>query len=60
MSEVITLEGDKNAKYVIRAVDAAGNVTEYTVYMKPISSITNAVTSITVDNVKSSDSNTIS
>ena len=60
VSEVITLEGDKNAKYVIRAVDAAGNVTEYTVYMKPISSITNAVTSITVDNVKSSDSNTIS
>ena len=60
VSDVITLKGDKDAKYVIRAVDRAGNVTEYTVNMKPISSITAAVSSITVSNVKSSDAETIS
>lgn len=48
------------AAYIIRAVDKAGNVTEYTVYMKPISSVTEAVSGITVDNVKSSDAETIS
>lgn len=57
---VFTLVGDKDATYVIRAVDKAGNVTEYTVYMKPISSITDAVSGITADNVKSSDAETIS
>ncbi len=60
VSDVITLKGDKDAKYVIRAVDRAGNVTEYTVNMKPISSITAAVSSTTVSNVKSSDAETIS
>ena len=53
------LAGDKEATYVIRAIDKAGNVTEYTVYMKPISSITDAI-SMTVDDVKSSDADTIS
>ena len=36
---VFLLAGDTEATYVIRAVDKAGNVTEYTVYMKPISAV---------------------
>lgn len=57
---VFTLAGDTEATYFIRAVDKAGNVTEYTVYMKPLSSITDAVSGITVGNVRSSDAETIS
>ena len=57
---VFTLKGDTEATYFIRAVDKAGNVTEYTVYMKPISSVTDVIAEITVDNVKSSDAETIS
>ena len=57
---VFTLKGDTEATYIIRAVDKAGNVTEYTVYMKPISSVTEAVSEITVDNVKSDDGDIVS
>ena len=57
---VFTLAGDTEATYVICAEDKAGNVTEYTVYMKPISSITAAVFGITAVNVRSSDAETIS
>lgn len=60
VEDVFTLVGDKDATYIIRAVDKAGNVTEYTVYMKAISSITDAISGITADNVKSSDAETIS
>lgn len=60
VEDVFTLVGDKDATYVIRTEDKAGNVTEYTVYMKPISSITDAIFAITADNVKSSDAETIS
>ena len=60
VEEVFMLKGDTEATYIIRAVDKAGNVTEYTVYMKPISSITYAISAITADNVKSSDAETIS
>ena len=60
VEDVFTLVGDKDATYVIRTEDKAGNVTEYTVYMKPISSVTEAVSEITVGNVKSSDAETIS
>ena len=60
VEDVFTLVGDKDATYIIRAVDKAGNVTEYTVYMKPISSVTDAISAITADNVKSSDAETIS
>ena len=60
VEDVFTLVGDKDATYVIRTEDKAGNVTEYTVYMKPISSITDAISAITADNVKSSDAETIS
>lgn len=60
VEDVFTLVGDKDATYVIRTEDKAGNVTEYTVNMKPISSITDAISAITADNVKSSDAETIS
>ena len=60
VEEVFMLKGDTEATYIIRAVDKAGNVTEYTVYMKPISSVTDAISGITADNVKSSDAETIS
>ena len=60
VEDIFTLVGDKDATYVIRTEDKAGNVTEYTVYMKPISSITDAISAITADNVKSSDAETIS
>lgn len=60
VEDVFTLVGDKDATYVIRTEDKAGNVTEYTVYMKPISSVTDAISGITADNVKSSDAETIS
>ena len=60
VEDVFTLVGDKDATYVIRAEDKAGNMTEYTVYMKPISSITDAIAAITDENVKSSDAETIS
>ena len=60
VEDVFTLVGDTEATYFIRAVDKAGNVTEYTVYMKPISSVTDAVSGITVGNVRSSDAETIS
>ena len=39
VENVFLLQGDTEATYVIRAVDKAGNVTEYTVYMKPISAV---------------------
>ena len=39
VEDAFLLAGDTEATYVIRAVDKAGNVTEYTVYMKPISSV---------------------
>ena len=60
VEEVFLLAGDTEATYIIRTEDKAGNVTEYTVYMKPISSITDAISAITADNVKSSDAETIS
>ena len=60
VEDIFLLAGDTEATYFIRAVDKAGNVTEYTVYMKPISSVTDAVSGITVGNVRSSDAETIS
>ena len=59
VSEVFSLTGDTDATYVIRAIDKAGNETEITVTMKPISSVTDAIAAITVESVKSSDAETI-
>ena len=55
VESVFTLAGDVAATYVISAADKAGNVTEFTVTMQPISSITDAVAGLTKENVKSSD-----
>ena len=60
VEDIFLLAGDTEATYFIRAVDKAGNVTEYTVYMKPISSISDAIAAITDENVKSSDAEMIS
>lgn len=59
VGEVFSLTGDTDAVYVIRAVDKAGKVTQCTVMMKPISSKTDAISEVTIDNVKSSDADEI-
>ena len=59
VGEVFTLDGDRNATYIIRATDKAGNVTECTVYMRPISDITDPIKALTEENVKSSDFETV-
>ena len=59
VGEVFTLDGDRNATYIIRAVDKAGNITECTVYMKPISDITAPISALTEENIKSSDFETV-
>ena len=51
---VFSLAGDTDAVYIIRATDKAGNETEYTVTMRPIASITDAIAEITPENVRSS------
>ncbi len=55
VEQAFSLAGNTDTVYVIRAVDQAGNVTEYTVTMKPIAALTEAIASVTADNVKSSD-----
>lgn len=59
VSAEFVLKGDTDTTYIIRAVDKAGNVTEYMVIMKPILSMTEPISSVTVDNVKSSDRDTV-
>ena len=59
VSAEFVLTGDTDITYLIRAIDKAGNVTEYEVIMKPILSITEPISSITLDNVKSSDKDTV-
>ena len=54
--ESFFLPGNCKATYTISAKDSVGNETVYTVYMKPISSITDKLASISEDTVKSSDS----
>lgn len=55
----LTLSGNTNATYTVKATDKAGNTTEYTVIMKVISDITNPIKNITVDKVKSKDKENI-
>ena len=49
------LEGDKNTEYLIVVVDKAGNTTEISVKMAPISDIADAVDDLTAENVTSDD-----
>ncbi|MGN0178459.1 MAG: YDG domain-containing protein [Monoglobaceae bacterium] len=55
----LALYGNLETTYAIRAMDKAGNVTEYTVTMKVIADITDSIKDITVDDVKSDDKETI-
>lgn len=59
MDEPIELAGDTDAEYTIIATDKAGNKTVYTVTMRPISAITDAIQGLTAENVKSSDAEAI-
>ena len=53
--ETLILTGNVAQTYTIVATDKAGNKTEYTVTMKPIGSLDDAIEGITIDNVTSQD-----
>ena len=55
VEESFYLPGNCEATYTISAKDSVGNETVYTVYMKPISVITNRLSSLSENTVKSSD-----
>lgn len=54
-----TIEGNKEETYTIVATDKAGNKTEYTLTMKPISSLEESIGSLSPDNVTSQDKGTV-
>lgn len=56
VEESFFLPGNCKATYTISAKDSVGNETVYTVYMKPISSITDKLGGLTEDAVTSADS----
>lgn len=56
VNESFLLPGNCEATYTISAKDSVGNETVYTVYMKPISSLTDKLGSLTEDTVTSADS----
>ena len=51
----LTLPGNREAAYVIKAVDLAGNMTVVTVSMKPISALAESIEGLTEENVTSED-----
>lgn len=53
VAESFFLPGNREATYTVSAKDSVGNETVYTVYMKPISSITDKLGGITEDTVTS-------
>ena len=55
VKESFFLPGNCETTYTISAKDSVGNETVYTVYMKPISVITNRLSSLSENTVKSSD-----
>ena len=55
VEESFFLPGNCEATYTISAKDSVGNETVYTVYMKPISAITNRLSILSENTVKSSD-----
>ena len=59
VEESFLLPGNREATYTISAKDSVGNETVYTVYMKPISSITGKLRSLSEDIVTSDDSTLI-
>ncbi len=55
----ITLVGNTDTTYTVKAVDKAGNTTTVTVTMKPISDLSVPMDALTKDNVNSEDSQTL-
>lgn len=51
----VTLEGNREGTYTMEAEDACQNTSTLTVYMKPISSLTEDIRNLTEDNVCKSD-----
>lgn len=51
----VTLEGNREGTYTMEAEDACQNTSTLTVYMKPISSLTEDIRDLTEDNVCKSD-----
>lgn len=54
-ASAFTLPGNVEETYTVVATDKAGNVTNYTVTMKPIGSLADSIEGITTDNVTSED-----
>lgn len=54
-----TIEGNREKTYTIVAIDKAGNKTEYTLTMKPISSLEESIGGLSPDNVTSQDKGTV-
>lgn len=55
----VTLDGNKDAVYTIVATDKSGNITIFTVTMKPISSLAESIDGVNGENVNSSNKDTI-
>lgn len=55
----LSLAGNKDAVYTISAADKAGNVTEYTVTMRPIEKLGEPIKGLTTENVTSDDQETV-
>lgn len=51
----VTLEGNREAAYTLKVEDACQNTSTLTVYMKPISALTEDIRDLTEDNVRKSD-----
>ena len=51
----VTLEGNREGTYTMEAEDACQNTSTLTVYMKPISSLTEDIRDLTEDNVQMAD-----
>lgn len=56
---IVTLDGNKDAVYTIVATDKSGNITTFTVTMKPISSLAESIDGVNGENVNSSNKDTI-
>lgn len=53
---IYVLNGNCDAEYKIEVSDSSGNTTSLTIYMKPISSLESMISSMTEQNIKTSDS----
>ena len=59
VDKTFVLQGDIDTTYVIAVADKAGNVTNYTVAMKPIADLALAIGDITIGNVTTADRDSI-